>query len=319
VPRRPPEQLVQCARDGDVAAIAQLITLVESAPGEVEAVLPELYGAGGRAHVVGITGSPGSGKSTLVNALVAEERRRGRTIAVVAVDPSSSFTGGAILGDRIRMQEHALDRGVFVRSMSSRGALGGLSRAAVDAVAVLDASGFDVVVVETVGAGQSEIEIVRTAQTIVLVSVPGMGDDIQTIKAGVMEIADVHAVNKADRAETHKTVRELRGMLRLGPDHDDRGWRTPIVETVAPEGRGVGELVDAIEAHRAWLESSGELAERERTAARVRLTALAKELLMQQLSEPAGGAVLEQAVDDVSSRRLDPRTAARDLIRELVT
>jgi LAO/AO transport system kinase len=314
-----PEQLLERARDGHVPSVARLISMLESRAGEVTEVLPALHAAGGGAHIVGITGSPGSGKSTLVAALIREIRARGRTIGVVAVDPSSAFTGGAILGDRIRMQEHTLDAGVFVRSMSSRGALGGLSRAAIDAVAVLDAAGHDVVVVETVGAGQGEIEVVRMAHTIIVVSVPGMGDDVQAIKAGVMEIADLHVVNKADRPEANKAVLEIKGMLRLAGHEADGAWQTPVLETIAADGSGVAGLVDAIEAHRDWLESSGELTRRERRAAAARLTTLAKELLLEQLAEPAGGAVFERAVDDVSTRRLDPRTAARSLIRELVT
>jgi LAO/AO transport system kinase len=233
------------------------------------------------------------------------------------VDPSSPFTGGAILGDRIRMQVHALDDGVFIRSMSSRGALGGLSRAVADATAVLDAAGFDVVLVETVGAGQVEVEIVRSSHTTIVVSVPGMGDDIQAIKAGVMEIADIHVVNKADRPDTNKIVRELKGMLRLG-GVPASGWRTPVLETVATDGTGVPALVDAMEGHHSWLAASGELAQRERRAAAARVTALAKDLLSEQLADPASGAVLERAVDDVCSRRLDPRTAARRLVRELI-
>jgi LAO/AO transport system kinase len=184
---------------------------------------------------------------------------------------------------------------------------------------VLDAAGHDVVVVETVGAGQGEIEVVRMAHTIIVVSVPGMGDDVQAIKAGVMEIADLHVVNKADRPEANKAVLEIKGMLRLAGHEADGAWRTPVLETIAADGSGVAGLVDAIEAHRDWLESSGELTRRERRAAAARLTTLAKELLLEQLAEPAGGAVFERAVDDVSTRRLDPRTAARSLIRELVT
>jgi GTPase len=312
-----PDDLLERVRSGHVPSIGRLISKLESRPGEVNGLLPRLYSSGGRAHVVGVTGAPGSGKSTLVAALISEVRARGRTIGVVAVDPSSAFTGGAILGDRIRMQAHTLDAGVFVRSMSSRGALGGLSRAVGDAVAVLDAAGFDVVLVETVGAGQVEVEIVRASHTTVVVSVPGMGDDVQAIKAGVMEIADVHVVNKADRPDANKIVRELKGMLRLGglPQSD---WRTPVLETVAVDGHGVPELVDAIEGHRAWLQESGELGRRERRAAANRLTALAKEFLIEQLEEPAGGAVLERAVEDVCNRRLDPRTAARQLVREVV-
>ena len=298
-------------------SIGRLISKLESRPAELNGFLPALYGAGGRAHVVGVTGPPGSGKSTLVAALISEIRARGRTIGVVAVDPSSAFTGGAILGDRIRMQQHVLDDGVFVRSMSSRGALGGLSRAVGDAVAVVDAAGFDVALIETVGAGQVEIEIVRTAHTTIVVSVPGMGDDVQAIKAGMMEIADIHVVNKADRPDANKTVRELKGMLRLG-GMPQSGWRTPVLETIAHDGTGVSELVDAIERHRAWLEESGELRRRERRAVRARITALAKEFLTEQLAEPGGGDALERAIDDVCSRRLDPRTAARQLVREVV-
>lgn len=313
-----PDELLERVRSGHTPSVGRLISKLESSPRELNGLLPALYACGGRAHVVGVTGPPGSGKSTLVAALIAEVRARGRTIGVVAVDPSSAFTGGAILGDRIRMQAHALDDGVFVRSMANRGALGGLSRAVSDAAAVLDAAGFDLVLLETVGAGQAEIEVVRATHTTVVVSVPGMGDDVQAIKAGVMEIADIHVVNKADRPETHKTVKELRGMLRLGLDHEGRGWTTPVIETIALDGTGLPALVDAIALHRTWLEESGELGRRERRAATARITALAKEYLIEHLAEPAGGAVLERAVDDVCSRRLDPRTAARQLIRELV-
>jgi LAO/AO transport system kinase len=302
-----------------MASIARLISLVESNVDDVTSILPELYAAGGRAHIVGVTGAPGSGKSTLVGRLVGELRSRGRTVGVVAVDPSSPYTGGAILGDRIRMQDHALDPGVFVRSMSSRGALGGLSRAVVEATSVLDAAGYDVVIIETVGAGQGEIDIVRTAHTTLVVSVPGMGDDVQAIKAGVMEIADLHVVNKADRPGTNKAVLELKGMLRFGPHPHEGDWQVPVLETVSADGTGIPELVDAIAAHRAWLESSGELPRRERLAAERRVTALVQELMVAQLAQPEGEEAFARVIDDVASRRIDPRTAARELIQELVT
>jgi LAO/AO transport system kinase len=314
-----PSELLERARAGHVPSIARLISLVESNVDDVTSILPDLYAAGGHAHIVGITGSPGSGKSTLVGRLVGELRSRGSRVAVVAVDPSSPFTGGAILGDRIRMQEHALDPGVFVRSMSSRGALGGLSRAVVEAVSVLDAAGYDVVIIETVGAGQGEIDIVRTAQTTLVVSVPGMGDDVQAIKAGVMEIADVHVVNKADRPGTNKTVLEIKGMLRFGPHPEEGAWQAPVLETISADGTGIPELADAISAHRAWLESSGELPRRERLAAARRVTTLVQELMVAQLTQPEGEEAFSRAIDDVAERRIDPRTAARELIQELVT
>ena len=232
------------------------------------------------------------------------------------MDPSSSVTGGAILGDRIRMTEHALDPGIFVRSMSTRGTLGGLSRATVDAVTVLDASGRDVVIIETVGVGQDEVDVVQAAHTVAVVTVPGMGDDIQAIKAGLLEVADLHVVNKADRPETDRTVMELRGMLSLaGPPASEADWTPPILCTVASDARGVPELVDALEAHRAWLRSSGELERRERRAATARLTAVAQDLLLEELGEPAAGDAFERAVEDVHRRRTDPRSAAHELIR----
>jgi LAO/AO transport system kinase len=312
-------ELLDRVRAGHVPSIARLISLVESRVEDVVDLLPALYAAGGNAHIVGVTGAPGSGKSTLVGALIRELRARGRTVAVVAIDPSSPFTGGAILGDRIRMQEHALDPGVFMRSMSSRGALGGLSRAAVEAISVFDAAGWDVVIVETVGAGQAEIDVVRTAHTTVVVSVPGMGDDVQAIKAGVLEIADLHVVNKADRPGTNKTVLELRGMLHFGAHPEEGDWRTPVLETIGADGTGVPELADAIDAHRSWLRASGELPRRERLAAAERVTTLVKDLMIEQLAQPAGGDAFARAIDDVSMRRVDPRTAARGLIQELVT
>ena len=230
---RSDEELVERAIDGHVPSVARLISRLESRGREGDAILQRLHAEGGEAHVIGITGAAGSGKSTLVTALVRELRKREKTVGIVAVDPSSSISGGSILGDRIRMQEHALDPGVFVRSMSTRGSLGGLSRATIDAVTVLDASGRDVVIIETVGVGQDEVDVVQAAHSVAVVSVPGMGDDIQAIKAGLLEVADLHVVNKADRPDTDRTIAELRNMLGLVPSGD---WELPILPTVARDG-----------------------------------------------------------------------------------
>jgi LAO/AO transport system kinase len=305
--------LLERARSGHVPSIAQLISgLEERRPGSDE-VRRAVYSAGGHAHVVGITGSPGVGKSSLVNGLLTELRRRGLSVAVVAVDPSSSRSGGAILGDRIRMQGHALDPGVFVRSMSTRGRLGGVSRATIDAVAVLDAAGRDVVVVETIGVGQDELEIVQIAHTTVIVSVPGLGDDIQAIKAGLLEVADVHVVNKADQPGANRTAAELARMLMLAPE-EPIGWKIPILRTVALDGEGILQLADTLAQHREWLCSSGELKRRERVTAAVRLRALAKELLLERIADPTSEGRFEELVDAVAARRLDPISAARMLV-----
>jgi LAO/AO transport system kinase len=309
---RSDEELVERALDGHVPSVSRLISRLERQGREGDAILHRLHAEGGGAHVIGITGAAGSGKSTLVTVLARELRRREKTVGIVAVDPSSSISGGSILGDRIRMQEHALDPGVFVRSMSTRGSLGGLSRATIDAVTVLDASGRDVVIIETVGVGQDEVDVVQAAHSVAVVSVPGMGDDIQAIKAGLLEVADLHVVNKADRPDTDRTIAELRTMLSLVPSGD---WELPILPTVARDGTGVAELADAFEAHRAWLADSGELARRERRSAAARVAAVAQDLLLEELESPASGDAFERAVEDVQSRRTDPRTAARELIR----
>jgi LAO/AO transport system kinase len=307
------EELVERAVDGHVPSIARLISRLENRGGpEGDAILKRLHAEGGKAHVIGITGAAGSGKSTLVTALARELRARERTVGIIAVDPSSSITGGSILGDRIRMQEHALDPGIYIRSLSTRGSLGGLSRATVDAVTVLDASGRDVVIIETVGVGQDEVDVVQAAHTVAVVSVPGMGDDIQAIKAGLLEVADLHVVNKADRPDTDRTVSELRNMLSLLPGE---GREPPILETIARDGTGVRELADALDEHRAWLGESGELARRERRGAAARVAAVAQDLLLEELESPSTGDAFERAVDDVVNRRLDPRTAGRNLIR----
>jgi LAO/AO transport system kinase len=302
--------LLERAKAGHAPSLSRLITAAERGDGD----LAEVHAAGGRAHVIGVTGAPGSGKSTLVSALVRTLRARGITVGVVAVDPSSSLTGGALLGDRIRMQDHALDPGVFVRSMSTRGALGGVSRATVDAVAVLDAAGWDVVVVETVGVGQDEVDIMRIAHTTAVVSVPGLGDDIQAIKAGLLEIADLHVVNKADRPEADRTAAELTSMLTLAGPPGAGGWVIPVLRTVALTGEGLDALADTLAGHREWLATSGELARREELAAAERIRSIARDLAVARLHAPDGGAAFHECVRAVARRELDPHAAARSLL-----
>jgi LAO/AO transport system kinase len=300
--------------DRKPGATARLITALENNREDGRAALRELYPFSGGAHIVGLTGAPGSGKSTLVAGLVRCLRNRGRTVAVVAVDPSSSLSGGAILGDRIRMQEHALDEGVFVRSMSTRGALGGLSRATVDAACVLDAAGFDYVIIETVGVGQAEIDIVRCAQTVAVVSVPGLGDDVQTLKAGLLEVADIHVVNKSDRPDVDKTLAELRMLLTLDGSPAATGWEIPLIATSALTGSGVEELADDIDRHAIWLRESGELTVREEAAAIARVGAIARDLVATRLGNPAENGAFAGLIREVVDRALDPHTAAQRLI-----
>src|SRR3954449_9596365 len=254
--------LVEAARDGEARAVARLISLVEDESPLLREVMAGLAPYAGKAQVVGVTGSPGVGKSTSTNALVAALRAHGKRVGVLAVDPSSPFSGGALLGDRVRMQDHTLDRGVYIRSMASRGHLGGLSWSTPQALRVLDAAGCDVVVVETVGVGQSEVEVASMADTTLVLVAPGMGDAIQAAKAGILEVGDVFVVNKADRDGADATVRELRHMLTLGERRQPGDWRPPVVRTVASRGDGVDELVEALDKHSAWLEDTGALHER---------------------------------------------------------
>lgn len=306
-------ELLARAAAGEVAALSQLITALESRTDAGLSIRSEIHAAGGRAHIVGVTGAPGTGKSTLVAALSSELRHRNLTVGIVAVDPSSSLSGGAILGDRIRMQEHVLDTGIYVRSMSSRGWLGGVSRATVDAVAVLDAAGWDIVIVETVGVGQADVEIIGIAHTTVVVSVPGLGDDIQAIKAGLLEVADLHVVNKHDLPGADKTIAELLGMLTLADSPPAGGWQVPVLGTAALAGRGVPELADAVTGHLAWMRQSGELLCRERRSAVVRILAIAKDLAADRLNGAERADEFETIVDDVVARRLDPHAAAAGL------
>lgn len=266
-----PSDLVQGVRDGDRRSVARLLSLIERDDPDADRCLKELHADTGRAHVIGITGSPGTGKSTLTDKLIEHYRRAGKTVGVIAVDPSSPFSGGAILGDRIRMQSRSNDPDVFIRSMGTRGALGGLSTYTSDAVKVLDAAGKDVILVETVGVGQAEVDIIRMADTVLLVLVPGYGDDVQAVKAGVMEIADVFVINKSDLDGADKVAGEVEAMMMLGhPDTDDFWWQ-PIVRTVAEKGQGVVEVSEQIAKHAEWSQRSGEWAARRKRRLRTQV------------------------------------------------
>jgi LAO/AO transport system kinase len=267
----------------------------------------------GRARVVGLTGSPGVGKSTTTGMLVKAYRALGKRIAVLAVDPSSPFSGGALLGDRVRMQDHATDRNVFIRSMASRGHLGGLSAAAPQAIRVLDAAGFDVILVETVGVGQAEFEIASEADSTVVMLAPGMGDGIQAAKAGILEVADVFVVNKADRNGADETARELRYMLSLG-DRSTERWKPPIVKTVASKGQGAEEVLDALQQHAEWLERTGELRRRRRARAADEIEALAVGMLRERMGDLRGGSALERLAEKVAAGEIDPFAAADKLV-----
>ena len=309
-----PAELAARVARGDTAAIGRMITLVERRGEGVSEALSGLHQQTGGAHVLGVTGPPGSGKSTLVSALTAEYRRAGRTVGILAVDPSSVFTGGAILGDRIRMGALAGDPGVFIRSLATRGALGGLSRAALDAITVLDAAGKDVIIIETVGVGQAEVDVISAAHSVAVVSVPGLGDGVQALKAGLLEIADIHVVNKADRDGADRTVAELRDMLRLVSRKPGQ-WQTPICKTVATSGEGVAVLIELFDKHLSWMNGNGERERRSRRNAATRIRWLAEELVLDQLRPGKPG--FDRAVAEVSARRGDPMSAARVLIGRL--
>ncbi len=302
--------------DGDRRALARAITLVENDRPEGWALVKEVYPHTGGATVIGFTGPPGAGKSTLIGALTKARRQAGRTVGVLSIDPSSPFTQGALLGDRIRLSEHFLDDGVFIRSMANRGALGGLSEAALQAALLLDAAGRQDVFVETVGVGQAEIDIIDHADTIVLVLMPGSGDSIQALKAGIMEIPDVIVINKADHPLTDTMVREIRGVLSLAnldqsTEERARSWRVPIVKTEATHGKGVEELIERLEEHRAHILAGDELAERRRRNLRNEMLAIATARMRRRLEEdvredPEFQSLLEEVVE----RRLDPASAA---------
>jgi LAO/AO transport system kinase len=297
---------------GDKRALARAISLVENDDPEGWALVREVYPKTGKAAVVGFTGPPGVGKSTIIGALVATYRKRDEQVAVLSIDPSSPFTHGALLGDRIRLTDHFLDSGVFIRSMASRGSLGGLSEAALQTALLMDASGKDVVLLETVGVGQAEVDIIDHADTVVLALMPGSGDSIQALKAGVMEIPDIIVVNKSDHPLTDTMVREIRGVLSLGPQ---KGWRVPIIKTEASRGEGIDEVAEKIREHREFIESEGTLSERRRRNLMNEVLALATNRLRRRLEASIHEDESVQALlDRVVSRELDPASAATVLL-----
>ena len=308
--------LVAAARDGDARSLARMVSLAENgatgADGALRALMRAVAPHAGHARVVGLTGSPGVGKSTLTAALVRHYRAAGQRIGVLAVDPTSPFSGGALLGDRIRMADHATDPGVFIRSMASRGHLGGLSAVAPQALRVLDAAGFDLICVETVGVGQAEVEIAALADTTLVIVAPGMGDSIQAAKAGILEIADVFAVNKCDRPGAQEVVRDLRTMLAMAR-YGDADWKPPIVCASAATGEGIDELAGRLDAHWAWLGSSGELDRRRLARAREEISAIAVAGLRRRLGGLPGQSRLDELASQVAEGKLDPYSAADEL------
>jgi len=315
-PERTAADLTERLLAGDKRALARGISLVEDDDPEGWALVQEVYPRTGRAEVVGFTGPPGVGKSTLIGALVSHTRARERQVAVLSIDPSSPFTKGALLGDRIRLSEHFLDSGVFIRSMASRGSLGGLSEASLQAALLMDASGKDEVLLETVGVGQADVDIIDHADTVVLVLQPGSGDSIQALKAGVMEIPDVIVINKSDHPLADTMVREIRGILSLAPEGS---WRIPIVRTEAAAGKGIDELVEKMGEHRRHIEAEGTLAERRRRNLENEVMTLAAVRLRRRLEESTrDDAEVRELLEEVVARRVDPATAAARLLEREV-
>jgi LAO/AO transport system kinase len=306
------KDLASAIVSGDARAIARGISLVENVSDDAASLVREIFPKSGGAFLVGVTGAPGAGKSTLVDGLIARWRKAGRTVGVIAVDPTSPFTGGAVLGDRVRMQAHAQDTGVFIRSMATRGHLGGLARATADAAVVLDAAGKNVVTIETVGVGQDEIEIARTADVTLVVLVPGMGDEVQVMKAGVMEIADIFVVNKADREGSDRIVSEIESLLGLHA-YEPADWRPPVVATEATTGRGLDELMDMIERFRA---KAGLVESRRRLRASNQLRSVVADRLMDEVDSRLSGIEMEALVDRIAARTIDPYSAASAILDE---
>ncbi len=312
-----PEDLLAGVLDGNPRAIARMMSLAESKLPQGRRACADVYHHAGKAHVIGLTGVPGSGKSTMVRALTQEFRKLGKRVGIVAVDPSSPFSGGAILGDRVRMGDLTTDDGVFIRSLATRGALGGLARACLDTVDVLDAAGYDLVLIETVGVGQDEVDIAGSAHSVIVVSAPGLGDGVQAIKAGVLEIADIHAVSKCDRADAGETISDLRSMLHLGLQGRERfGWQVPVIGTSAETGEGIEALASSILSHRGHLDQSGEWPHRQRKIAETRILKSAEDMVRDSL-ESGRDQNLQALIDQARKRSLDPASAARELIKNL--
>jgi LAO/AO transport system kinase len=309
-------ELTRKILEGDVRAAARLMTMIENGASEARVALKSLYAHTGSGYIIGITGPPGSGKSTLTDQLTEELRKRGKTVGIVAVDPTSPFTGGAILADRIRMQRHSLDADVFIRSMATRGHLGGLARATNDIVDVMDATGKEVILIETVGVGQDEVEVVGTAHTCVVVSVPGLGDEVQAIKAGILEIGDIFVVNKADREGADRTATELEMMLHMAPDTG--GWLPKVYKTVATKGDGIAELVDAIFEHKAFLDERDlrKKKGRERSE-RAFLTLLQETLTARTIERFKRNGSMKELIERIADRELDPYTAVEEVLESI--
>ncbi|HEY6277597.1 MAG TPA: methylmalonyl Co-A mutase-associated GTPase MeaB [Streptosporangiaceae bacterium] len=308
-----PDPAVEAALAGDTRALARLVSLAENGAPGLRPVMKSLAPLTGRAWLIGLTGPPGVGKSTVTGALVAAYRQRGLRVAVLAVDPTSPFTGGALLGDRVRMQEHATDPGVFIRSMATRGHLGGLSAAAPQALRILDAAGFGVILVETVGVGQAEVEIAALTDSTLVLTAPGTGDAIQAAKAGILEVADILVVNKSDKPGAQETVRDLRTMIAMALRGEGE-WKPPIVTTTATTGEGIAELTARLDAHRSWLGSSGEGDRRRLARARAEVAALAFAALAGRVGGRPGGAGLDALAARVAAGELDPYSAADELV-----
>ncbi|HJP77828.1 MAG TPA: methylmalonyl Co-A mutase-associated GTPase MeaB [Pseudonocardiaceae bacterium] len=314
------KDLIDRAREGKPRAVARLISLIEDASPQLREVATALAPLTGRARVIGLTGPPGVGKSTSTSALVTAFRNQGKRVGVLAVDPSSPFSGGALLGDRVRMQDHATDPDVFIRSMATRGHLGGLSWATPQALRVLDAAGFDIVLIETVGVGQSEVDIISLADTTMVLLAPGMGDGIQAAKAGILEVADVFVVNKSDRDGADQVVRDLKYMISLGRvDRTGARWRIPVVSTVASRNEGIDDVIEALDAHHTWLTDHGELEARRLNRAAVEVEAIAVEQLRARFGDLHGGQVLEKLAGQVMTGTVDSYTAADQLVEGLRT
>lgn len=312
------QNIVERLLGGDRRALARMVTLIENEAPAARRYLAELHQHTGRAHIIGVTGAPGAGKSTLVTHLVRELRRREKKVGVVAVDPSSPFSGGALLGDRIRMMELAGDPQIFIRSMASRGSLGGLSASTRDVVRAMDAAGYDPIVIETVGTGQAEVEVMRAAQTVLVVCAPGMGDEVQAIKAGILEIADIFVVSKADRPGSEQTVAELAMMLSLDParrQHDKTQpyWKIPILKTSALKNEGLVELADAIQQHRAYLNESDQLTRRTQRQVRSEIETLILHTVATALKQSIDAAEWQSLVDEITTRARDPYSVAAEL------